>query len=274
MPPAGIEVLHDVVFGKGGTQELHAEIAYPKNASKPIPAILFLHGGGWLSGNYKQSPIRQIAQSGYFGASIEYRLTTVAKWPAQIQDCKLAIRWLRGNAAKYNIDPNRIGVWGETSGGHLAACLATMGDVKEYEGDGGYPGVSSAIQAAVITCPQIDLTNPSSFPAAAHFPIERLFGVPYTGQNEIWKTASPVFYVKAGNPPMFLAHGDSDVLVPVQQTLEFDAALTKAGVPHQLLIAKNGAHGLRPKTGATMEPSMIEITKDFFAFFDKNLKSH
>jgi acetyl esterase/lipase len=143
--PEGIEVQHDVVIGKGGTQDLHAEIAYPKGATKPLPAIIYIHGGGWIGGSYKHTSFMKIATHGYFGASIEYRFSNVAKWPAQIQDCELAVRWLRANAAKYNVDPNRIGAWGDSAGGHLVACLGTMADVKEYQGDGGYPGVSGAV---------------------------------------------------------------------------------------------------------------------------------
>ena len=148
-PPEGIVVLHDVVTGKGGTQDLHAEIAYPRNAATPLAAVIYIHGGGWIGGSQRQSPIPELAKAGYFAASIEYRLSNAAKWPAQIQDCKLGVRWLRANATKYHVDPDRIGVWGASAGGHLVACLGTMADVKEYEGDGGYPGVSSAVQAVV-----------------------------------------------------------------------------------------------------------------------------
>ena len=115
-------MLRDVVFGKGGDRDLHAEIAYPKNATGPLPAVIYIHGGGWVGGSYKQAPILELAKAGYFAASIEYRLSNVAKWPAQIQDCKLGVRWLRTNAAKYNVDPNRIGAWGASAGGHLG-CL-------------------------------------------------------------------------------------------------------------------------------------------------------
>ena len=272
-PSPGIEVLHDVVFGKGGTQDLHAEIAYPKNATKPLPAIIHVHGGGWITGTYKGNSPIQFAQHGYFGASIEYRLSNVAKWPAQIQDCELAVRWLRANASQYNVDPNRIGVWGESAGGHLVTCLGTMADVKEDQGDGGYPGVSGAVQAVVDFYGPTDFTRADIYSPAAIRLTQGLFGVPFSQNPDLWKSGSPVFYVRANDPPMLLVHGDADTLVPLAQSTVFDDALTKAGVPHQLLIVKNGGHGLGPKPGTTIEPSARDIQKAAYAFLDKYLKA-
>src|SRR5476649_877934 len=162
-PPEGIVALHDVVFGKGGDRDLHAEIAYPKDAKGPLAAVIYIHGGGWIAGSQKQAPILELAKNGFFAASIEYRLSNVAKWPAQIQDCKLAVRWLRANAAQYHVDPNRIGVWGASAGGHLVTCLGTMADVKAFEGDGGYPGVSSAVQAVVDFYGPTDFDTPGIY---------------------------------------------------------------------------------------------------------------
>ena len=97
--PSNVVFIPGVVYGKGGAVDLHADIAYPKGATAPLPAIIHIHGGGWIGGTYKNGPTIHLAQNGYFCASIEYRLSNVAKWPAQIQDCKVAVRWLRANAA-------------------------------------------------------------------------------------------------------------------------------------------------------------------------------
>jgi len=271
--PAGIVALHDVVIGKGGTSDLHAEIAYPKDATGPFPAIIYIHGGGWIGGSQKHAPILKIAQAGYFAASIEYRLSNVAKWPAQIQDCKLGVRWLRANAAQYHVDPNRIGVWGDSAGGHLVACLGTMADVKAFEGDGGYPGVSSAVQAVVDFYGPTDFITANMDSSKAVHVVEELFGVPRDQNPDLWKSGSPIAYVKASDPPMLIIHGDSDSTVPLQQSIVFDAALTKAGVPHQFIIVKNADHGFRPLPGTTIYPSGAEIFKTAFAFFDKYLKA-
>jgi acetyl esterase/lipase len=266
-----IAVENDVVFGMGGTHELHAEIAYPKNATGPMPAIIHIHGGGWVHGSWKGSPVMRLAKGGYFAASIEYRLSNVAKWPAQIQDCKLAVRWLRANAVKFNIDPNRIGVLGGSAGGHLVACLGTMADVKEDEGDGGYPGVSSAVQAVVDYFGPTDLTRPEiGNPGLTNLGVG-LFGVPYAQNPGLWKSGSPFYYVAAGDPPMLIVQGDADTTVPPAQSIVFADALAKAGVPHQLLIVKNAGHGFKAKPGTKIDPPWSGIDKATMDFFAKYL---
>ena len=271
--PGGIVVERDLVIGKGGTQDLHANLAYPKEGSKLLPAIIYIHGGGWIGGSYKDCDVARLAKAGYFSASIEYRLSNVAKWPAQIQDCKLAVRWLRANAAKYHVDPNRIGVWGASAGGHLVACLGTMADVKEYEGEGGYPEVSSSVQAVVDYFGPTDFTYRTTYSEDAKKLTEGLFGVPRDQNEALWKSGSPTFYVKPNDPPMLLIHGDADTLVPLSQSTVFDEALTKAGVPHELIIVKNGTHGFGPVPGTTVSPTQQEIALATMAFFEKHLKT-
>jgi acetyl esterase/lipase len=271
-PPPGVSVLHDVVIGKGGDRDLHAEIAFPTKATGPLPAVIYVHGGGWFKGSYKVAPYIDLAKVGYFAASIEYRLDDVAKWPAQIEDCKLGVRWLRANAAKYNIDPNRIGVWGDSAGGHLVVCLGTMTDPK-FEGTGGYPGVSSAVQAVVDFYGPTDFYTPGLYAAPSIKMIEKLIGVPSAQNPALWKSASPLAYVAAGDPPMLIVQGDSDTTVPMTQSTELDAALTQVGVPHQLVIVKNAEHGFKPVNGATIDPDRGQIRKLVYAFLDKNLKT-
>jgi acetyl esterase/lipase len=274
-PPPGVVLLHDVVIGKGGDRDIHAEVAYPEKITGLLPAVLSFHGGGWLYGDDKSSPLTALALNGYFAASIDYRLSNVAKWPAQIQDCKLAVRWIRANAAQYHVDPNRIAAWGGSAGGHLAACLGTMVDVPAYEGDGGYPGVSSTVQAVVDFYGPVDLSNPSDYSSSNYnMPklIQSLFGVPFATNPDLWKSGSPLFYVKAGDPPMLIIHGDSDKTVPLAQSVAFDAALTKAGVPHQFIIVKNADHGFVPVPGTTTDPSKTGIYHAVSVFLAKYIK--
>ncbi len=109
--PEGVTVQHDVEIGQGGNRPLHAEAAYPTTLpDKPMPAVLWVHGGGWVKGSHHQNLAMWMSAHGYFTASIEYRLAPEASWPAQIEDCKLAVRWLRANAEKYHVGPNRIAV--------------------------------------------------------------------------------------------------------------------------------------------------------------------
>ncbi|MCX7825635.1 MAG: alpha/beta hydrolase, partial [Verrucomicrobiae bacterium] len=160
--PEGVEVIADVVIGKGGDRDLHVDIARPKNPPQaPMPAVLWIHGGGWSGGSHKGNRAMMLATRGYFTASVEYRLSGEAKWPAQIEDCKHAVRWLRANAAKYNVNPDRIGCWGSSAGGHLCAFLGVSGDKPEFEGKGGYAGVSSRVQAVVDYCGPADMTEGS-----------------------------------------------------------------------------------------------------------------
>ncbi len=265
---AELQVENDVVFGKGGTQDLHCEIAFPRGATKPLGAVIFVHGGGWIKGSYLGGMTGPIASHGYFAMSIEYRLSDVAKWPAQIQDCKCAVRFLRANAAKYNVDPNRIAVFGGSAGGHLVACLGTMTDAAD-EGDGGNAGVSSAVKAVVdwygpTDFTRLEIISPSVLPL-----IKNLMGVPYEQDPALWKSASPVYFVAAGDPPMFLAHGLSDPLVPPASSTEMDAALTKANVPHQLLLVKNAGHDFGQVGPEPIDPPFKEILQQSLDFLDK-----
>lgn len=269
--------IQDVVVGKGGGSNLRAAIVAPKTAATLMPAVIWIHGGGWKGGTYKGDLTlpKLLAAHGYFCLSIEYRVVKTAQWPAQIEDCKLAVRWLRANAAKYNVDPNRIAAAGASAGGHLAACLGTMVDIKEYEGSGGNPGVSSAVQAVVDFYGPTDFVTPGIYSEQATQLTEGLMGKPLAGNEELWKSGSPVFYVKAGAPPMLLIHGDVDGAIPLAQSTVFAEALKKAGVPCEFIVVKRGGHGLclNPKPNLTMKPTEAEITTSMINFLDKYLKT-
>jgi acetyl esterase/lipase len=272
---AEVEVLDGVPTGKGGDTTLNAYISRPKNPPPGLmPAVIYVHGGGWKGGAAKNSGAYFLASHGYFTASIEYRLDGVAKWPAQIEDCKLGIRWLRANAAKYHVDPDRIGIMGHSAGGHLVACLGTMDD-PALEGTGGYPGVSSKVQA-VIDCdgPIIFVPDLPDKPAYPHADaIVALTGYTYAQKPDLWKAISPVFFVKAGDPPFLLVHGDKDPAVPYNQAIEFQAALTGVGVPVQLITIKGAGHMLVANKGQpAAEPDPETIRNEMVAFLDKYLK--
>lgn len=276
--PPGVELIHDVEIGKGGDRVLHAEIARPeKPPGKPMPAVLWIHGGGWSGGSHRGNGALWLATQGYFTASIEYRLSGEAKWPAQIEDCKLGVRWLRANAAKYNIDPNRIGCAGSSAGGHLVACLGTMDDAR-FEGCGGYEGVSSRVQAVVDYCGPADMTQGSAGIQGAKDDNDSkallgLFGKPFKKKPETWRDGSPIVYVKTGNPPFLIVHGDADTTVPFTHSERLEAALRKAGVPVQLLRVKGGGHNMMAaKDAPPAEPDQQSIRAVVTAFFDKHLK--
>ena len=277
--PPGQELLSDVVIGTGGGRELHAEILMPKEPpQEPMPAVLLIHGGGWSGGSHLGYCAPWLVEKGYFTASIEYRLSGEAPWPAQIEDCKLAVRWLRANAAKYHINPDRIGVMGHSAGGHLVACLGTMGGVKEFEGKGGYEGVSSRVQAVVDQCGPAELT-PDALPGIsggghAHPALTKLFGGSYDEKTAVWRQASPALQAGPDAPPFLIIQGENDRLVPMLQSERLLAALKKNGTPVDLIRVKNAGHSLRAEKpdAPPADPDPKAQQAAMVAFFDKYLK--
>jgi len=277
--PEGVEVIADVVIGKGGDRDLHVDIARPKAPPKtPMPAVLWIHGGGWSGGSHKGNRAMMLAARGYFTASVEYRLSGEAKWPAQIEDCKLAVRWLRANAAKYNVNPDRIGCWGSSAGGHLVAFLGVSGDKPEFEGKGGHAGVSSRVQAVVDYCGPADMTEGSLGIQGGNAERESpavlgLAGAPFKEKPDTWKQLSPILHVSSGDAPILIVHGDKDPTVPIIHSERFEAALKKAGVPVEFIRVKGGGHGMSAKPGdPPAEPDGRALDAAVIAFFDKHLK--
>jgi acetyl esterase/lipase len=243
----------------------------PKN-DRPIPVIAYIHGGAWLGGDRAGGHGRlagYVASGEYAGVSIGYRLTREAIWPAQIHDCKAAIRWIRANAKKYNLDPDKIGVMGESAGGHLVAMLGTSGGVKDLEGDlGPHKDVSSRVQCVV------DLFGPSDIPAmkdypsnldhdAASSPEGKLVGGRVSDKKDMAVAASPVTYVSADDPPFLILHGNKDMVVPYNQSERLSAALKKAKVECYFVTVDGGSHG------GFRNP---EVQKRERQFFDKHLR--
>ncbi len=277
-PKETVEILPRIEIGTGGDQTIIATVFRPKAPSQhPRPAVVFIHGGGWKSGKAYNIFGAWLAERGYVVASIGYRLNTEAKWPAQIEDCKLGVRWLRANAEKYGIDPDRIGAYGTSAGGHLAACLGVMQDIPALEGTGGWEAASSRVQAVAALNPPTDLTG-DWIPASPPPPwVEELFGVPRESNPELWKQASPAQNVKPGAPPFFLAHGEDDTHVPFTQGQKLHEALTAAGATVEWIPVKNGQHGffVDPSTPESkIDPGREAIMRKLLAFFDRNLKGN
>lgn len=274
-PKDKVETQTSLPIGQGGDIKLQATIFRPKNATGVLPAILFIHGGGWRSGKHYNIFGAWLAERGYLVASIDYRLMHQGKWPAQIEDCKLGVRWLRANAAKFGIDPERIGVFGTSAGGHLSACVALLDD-PELEGDGGYPETSSKVMAVAAFCPPTDLTGEWLPGTTCPAWVEDLFGAPYAEKPEAWKQASPALNVKPGAPPFFIAHGTNDTHAPTSQGEKLRKALEEKGVPVEYVAVKNGRHDffVNPSTPQTVtEPTREDVMRKLLAFFDRNLKA-
>ncbi|HYF79990.1 MAG TPA: prolyl oligopeptidase family serine peptidase [Symbiobacteriaceae bacterium] len=258
----------DVEYGKVGDRPLLLHIAQPDpTPKKPMPVVIWLHGGGWMSGRSKYSPNPQLVKHGYFTVTVDYRLTDEAIFPAQIQDVKAAVRWLRANAKTYNIDPDRIAVWGHSAGGHLAALLGTSGGVAELEGDGGSAGQSSRVQAVVNLAGVIDLTKqpePQDDPSTA---LGRLVGGAVKDKPDMVKQTNPITYITKDDPPVLTFHGQNDKVVPLSQSESLHEALQKAGVKSELALLPDRGHDI---VGAASVPPVVE--EQVLAFFDKYLK--
>src|SRR5262249_37667916 len=164
----------------------------------------------------------------YAAASIGYRLSQHAKFPAQIEDCKAALRWLRANAKKYGLDPDRVGVWGASAGGHLVALLGTAADVKEWDGVGGNTDQSSRVQRVCDRFGPSDFMTIAGKSPRADSPVAELLGGPVAENKENAAKASPVTHVSKSSAPFLILHGDEDPTVPVAQSEELADALKKA----------------------------------------------
>jgi acetyl esterase/lipase len=252
--PDSIKLQADIPYAGTDNQRQRLDLMLPKapKEDRPLPVIVYIHGGAWLGGSRTGGHgrlARYVASGEYAGVSVGYRLTGEAIWPAQIHDCKAAIRWIRANATKYNLDPDKIGVIGDSAGGHLVAMLGTSGNVKNLEGDlGPHKDVSSRVQCVVDEFgPAELLTMQGAGSKMDHdgpkSPEGKLVGGRVSDKKEVAIAASPITYVAADNPPFLIIHGNKDPVVPYNQSERLSAALKKAKVECYFITVDGGGHG-------------------------------
>ncbi|HYO84429.1 MAG TPA: alpha/beta hydrolase [Bryobacteraceae bacterium] len=259
----------DLVFSKTPQKDLALDLYVPDGVSKP-PLVVWIHGGAWRTGSKAEPPALFLITKGYAVASISYRLSQDAIFPAQIRDCKSAIGWLRAHADMYGYDASRVGVWGASAGGHLAALLGTSGGVAELEARNGSTPLSSRVHAVVDYFGPTDLPAMSKFPGkmdhdAPDSPESQLLGGPVQQKKDKAARANPITYVSRDDPPFLIVHGDADPLVPMNQSELLDAALRTAGVPVTFRRLSGAGHG-----GPQFETP--EILDQITRFFDAHLK--
>ena len=255
--PASVEAKLDLPYADTDNPRQRLDLYLPKErkGEKPLPVIVFIHGGGWRAGDKASGAgnvMRFVEAGEYVGVSVGYRLTNEVQWPAQIHDCKAAIRWVKAHAKEHNLDATKIGVWGSSAGGHLVSMLGTSGDVKELEGAVG----KHLDQDSRVTC-VVNYFGPENFltmirqsstidrTKGRDYPEALLLGGSVPEREAVAKEASPVTHVSAGDAPFLTVHGTKDPLVPFAQGEEIHAALKQVNVPSILQQMTNGGHGFR-----------------------------
>jgi acetyl esterase/lipase len=231
-----LSIEKDVVFGKGGDIDLHLDIYRPPAGTEKRMATIHIHGGGFTGGskNTLTERVPPYARRGYVALAVQYRLAGQAKWPAQIEDVKAAIRWTRANAKALGVDPDRIGVVGHSAGGHLALFAAGTPNRPEFEGKGGTPGVSTKVVACCAYYPATEI-RPRADGTANNLMA--------AGSDEAaHRAASPVTYVATGFPPTVIFHGTADTTIPVESSERFFKLLRDAKVPAELHAIEGVPH--------------------------------
>lgn len=267
----------DISYIPNGDEAQKLDIYLPeKAADKPLPLVVHIHGGGWIGGSKYPCAVAPMVLRGYAVASVEYRFSQKAIFPAQIQDCQAAIRWLRAHAKEYHLDTEHVGVVGGSAGGHLSSLVGTSGGKNAFPKIGGNEEQSDRVQAVC------DIFGPSDFStvvqqAADDKNVKNIFQFntpadPYSSligtklDDKVKADAvSPVHYVSKDNPPFVILHGTHDTLVPYAQSEEFEAVLKEKGVAVWLQKIPGAGHG----GPAFNKPGVIQLMQDLF---DKYLK--
>ena len=275
---SGVEVRLDQPYAGNSNPKQMVDLYLPKkrNSDKPLPVVAFIHGGGWVNGDrvgYASAAIQMARTGDYAAVGVGYRLTKEAHWPEQIYDCKAAIRWIRGHAKEFNLDPDRIAVSGSSAGGHLSSLLGTSGDVKELEGGlGPFTSNSSRVQCVANLCGPEDFTKALMFdkegkPIVKDDAVSGLLGGTYEEKPKEAVAASPVTYVSKDDPPFVTFHGTADKRVAYANAETIHAALKKAGVSSLLVPITNGGHG------SVNHPDVMKRAKVFFDLHLRGIKA-
>lgn len=281
--PGGVPLLLDLYLPAGADDGAAADAGALVQVPGPVPAIVHFHGGGWRMGErsslgpvtdgFALTPFERVAAAGFAVVSADYRLSSQAVFPAQLQDAQAAVAWLRAHAAQYNVDPSRIYAWGDSAGGHLA-CLVGLGANPGSEAlDANMPAANASVAAVAAWYPPTDLVHMgeqalSNAVATADDPGSRealLIGAQPADAPEKAAAASPLTYAGEHAPPFFLAHGTADRFVPAAQSTTLAAALEAAGADVELLLIEGADHMWSlPDNSPAAAQKVLDATIDFF----------
>lgn len=274
----GVIVHRDLEYNPGGHERHRLDLYLPRDSDRKKPLIIWIHGGAWRAGDKGSVRWKEITGRGFAVASINYRLSQHARFPAQLHDCKMAVRWLKINADHYGIDNEKFGVWGASAGGHLAALVGTTGNSKDPELHFPTPVAPSPINQLP---PDLGLSRvqavcdwfgPTDFlqmnlqaapigvmdHEAPGSPESQLIGTVITGNRELVQRANPMTYIDSQDPPFRIFHGSADRLVPCGQSILLHQSLLNAGVDSRLTIVPDAGHGY------FSDPAVTKASLDFF----------
>jgi len=265
--PDTVIVEKGIEYANPDDQHLQLNLARPKMGDGPFPAIVCIHGGGFRAGKRESYDglIVRLAEQGFVAITVTYRLAPKYQFPAAVHDTKAAVRWVRANAAKYKIDPSRIGTTGGSAGGHLAQFLGVTAGVKEFEGDGGNPGESSAVACVVNVYGPSDFTKSygKSVDAAEVLPL--FLGGNLEKARKLHLKASPLYWVTPVAAPTLCIHGTLDKYVAHEQAVWLVDKMNAAGAEAELVTLEGAGHGFKGKDAETADKALM-------AYFNKKLK--
>jgi acetyl esterase/lipase len=280
-----VEALPDLVYSvPPGFRPLRLDLYRPRNTggvSRGLPLVMYVHGGGWQSGHTRHAGafanwpgvLALLASKGYAVASIEYRLSGEARFPAAIQDVKTSIRWLRSKSAQFGIDPTSVIIWGGSAGGQLAALAATSCKVESLSPDPQSPlaAQSDCVQGLVTWYGVFDFVNAPLSGAAeqpANSPVKKYLGCMPSDCRSAAELASPVSHLDKSDPPALLIHGDLDRVVPVSQSQMFHEATRSKGTKATLLVLKGVDHSFIGADAEATRRASLQALSATFEFID------
>ncbi|MDA0346352.1 MAG: alpha/beta hydrolase [Verrucomicrobia bacterium] len=266
-PEKSYKVISDIIYTDGEGKPQGLDLYLPnKKSAKPLPVVVWVHGGGWMNGSKQKPRAEYLAEHGYAVASIDFRQSHDAMWPAQINDCRNAVRWLRSHAETYHLNPEKIGAWGSSSGGHLVALMGTLPyDPNEK--------VSSRVQAVcdwfgptdLLSMPPNNVGNGRTEEDVANSNGAKLLGCTVKDCPDLAKQVSGLHNVSSDDAPFLIMHGDEDPGVPVSQSTRLHEELQAHGVYSELEIVVGAGHGGPQFVSAPVKQRVLK-------FFDSFLK--
>ncbi|MHB0937576.1 MAG: alpha/beta hydrolase fold domain-containing protein [Armatimonadota bacterium] len=267
-PNATGQKIANLEYARAGDHALLLDLYLPPKKSDRLPVVVWIHGGYWCQRSKDEDiPALFLLDHGFAVASIDFRQSQQAIFPGQIHDCKAAVRWLRANAESYGLDPDHIGVWGDSSGGHLAALLGTSGGVQTLEGSEGNTGMSSRVQCVCDWYGPADLVEAFTAPGIPENAYRASFVFKLLGGKDRGKAAlaSPITHVTPDDAPFLIMHGTKDRVVPLAQSRRLKDALKSAGVPVQLVVLPGASHADKAFLNAGNKRTILH-------FFNRHLK--